>query len=63
MLECDISIPLIISKSFIDHWILSAHILYHIISYHTTFAMAPIFQSSAAPHITKTIVIELMNYR
>ena len=28
-----------------------------IISYHTTFGMAPINQSSAAPHITKTIVV------
>jgi len=35
----------------------SYHISYHIISYHTTFAMAPINQSSAAPHITKTVVV------
>ena len=30
---------------------------YHITSYHTTFAMAPINQCSAAPHITNTIVV------
>jgi len=38
---------------------------FYIISYHTTFAMAPINQSSAAPHTTKTIVVHniVINYK
>jgi len=37
--------------SSIQHYCFCCSISYHFISYHTTFAMAPINQSSAAPHI------------